>query len=347
MGNVALQRVAVMAELVEVHPFVGPAKQVFVGHGEIEAVEGDAQGLGPKPAVDVRMHALLVARHGLLVLFVADALFQFHHQRAVVLGHPSVCCVDHEDASALGVPVIVNEHVVEGAVRMLCAHANGKSVNAVVEHAFADVEGGFLFGDGIEQGTEAHVGSRPSGVAEPQRAAADERHAQHQGSKDAEERHARGLHGRQFAALGEVAHGHDGGDEDGEREREIDQTRGREDHQFENHPEIEAFADEVVGVHPQELHVQDEQRHGQGDGEGAEKGTKHEPRHPHVAKILVRSRVPWRENHRIHAFHTNSMLEPGRHNGRWNAPFKLFHAHPRGRRLCAGSRDGVQGECPR
>ena len=179
-----------MTELREVHPFVGPAKQVFVGHGEIEAVEGNAQGLGPKLAVDVRMHAFLVARHGLLVLFVADALFQFHHQGTVVLGHPPMCCMDHEDASALRIPVIVNEHVVQGAVRVFGAHANGKSVNAVVENAFADVEGGFLFGDGIEQGTEAHVGSRPAGVAEPQRAAADKRHAKHQGAEDAEKRHA-------------------------------------------------------------------------------------------------------------------------------------------------------------
>ena len=49
-----------MAEFREIHSFVGPAEQVLVGHGEVEAVQGDAQRLGPKPTVDVRMHALLL-----------------------------------------------------------------------------------------------------------------------------------------------------------------------------------------------------------------------------------------------------------------------------------------------
>ena len=174
-----------VVQFTQVHALVRPAKQVFVGHRKVQAVKGDAQGLLAKSAVDVGVHALLFSGKGLLVFFVAHAVLKFHDEGAVSLGHLSVLGVDDKHAPSLGVAVVVNEHVVQRSVRMFGAHPNGESIDAVVEDPFTDVEGGLLFGDRVEEGSEPHVGGGPSCVAEPQGAAADDGHAQDEGAQDA------------------------------------------------------------------------------------------------------------------------------------------------------------------
>ena len=51
---------------------------------------------------------------------------------------------------------------------------------------------------------------------------------------------------------------------------EVDQASGGKHHQLEHDPQFESFAYQIVGIDPQKLHVQDEQRHGKRDGKGPE-----------------------------------------------------------------------------
>ena len=264
------ERVAVIGQIAEVHLFERPAKQILVGHREIEAVQWDLEALPGKGALDVGMDAFRGFGDGFSVLLVADAVFQFQDQAALFFGHPATLGVDHEHAFALRVAMVVDQDVVEGAVGMLLGYTDGKTINAVVEDTLSDVQGRPLFGHRIQQGPEPNVGCRPSRVAEPKRTARNDDHAQHKRPEDAEKGHARGFHGGQFAALREVAHGHDGGDEHSQRKGQVDQACGGKHHQLEHHPQFETLADQIVGVHPQKLHVQDEQRHGKRDGKRPE-----------------------------------------------------------------------------
>ena len=95
------QRIAGLGQIAKVHLLEGPAKQVLVGHGEIQAVQWDAQGLPLKGASNVRVHPFLGPGHGLLVFFIADAVFQLNDQMAVGFRHAAALGVHHEHALPL------------------------------------------------------------------------------------------------------------------------------------------------------------------------------------------------------------------------------------------------------
>ena len=109
-------------------------------------MQGDAQGLPLKGASNVRVHPFLGPGHGLLVFFIADTVFQLNDQMAFGFGHLTALGLHHKDAFSFGISVVVNQKFFQPSVRMLGAHPDGEAVDAVVEDALTEVEGGLLFG---------------------------------------------------------------------------------------------------------------------------------------------------------------------------------------------------------
>ena len=70
----------------------------------------------------------------------------------------------------------------------------------------------------------------------------------------------------------EAAQGHDAAHEDSQRQGQIDQARGGIEQELEHHENAQALADHLIGIDPQELHVEEEQRHEEGDDERADEG---------------------------------------------------------------------------
>ena len=132
------------------------------------------------------------------------------HETAV--GHDDVGLVD-----ALG--VVVDDDVAQGAaVGVFAVDAYYVAVDFVVIFAGADADGGF-FALYVVEGDAVFVhGHGEDVVGEVEGYACHEEGDEGHGEHDAAYGNAAGFHGYEFVFFAEVAHGHDGGEEDGDGE---------------------------------------------------------------------------------------------------------------------------------
>ena len=93
---------------------------------------------------------------------------------------------------------------------------------------------------------------------------------------DAADRDAAGFHGHEFVFLAEIAHGHDGGEEDGDGKGHGDEGGGGIEEEFGDDTDFKAFAHKVVDVFPYELHEEHKDGDGKGEQQRAEEGLEDE-----------------------------------------------------------------------
>ena len=193
-------------------------------------------------------------------LLVGLAVEKRHQQVFLVVRKTDVSRIGHDGVHvAVGRAVVVYQHVVQQMrFGFLPADADRHVVDAVEEQSVLKFETLFLLADVVQDAEHLFVGVRHEVVADEEAAHGDQAHQNNQRLGDAYERHAGRLHGQQFVVLAQIAHGHDGRQQHGQRQSQRDHVGHEVGHQLDDDACAESFAHQLVDVTPHDVHHQDE-----------------------------------------------------------------------------------------
>lgn len=262
-------------ELGDVHHLIASLEEVLAA--AVEGERGDVEGDGLLIEADGGEGApMVVLASGGLGVGVAVA--EGEAEVAVVgRGGHDAAAGDDDGGLAHAVGVVVDDHVVEGAaVRVFAADSDDIALDVLVVFAGAYVDGGFLAGDVVEGHAVFEHGGGHHIVGKIEGHAREEQHDEGHGTHDAADGYAAGFHGNELVLLAEVAHGHNGGEEDGDGESHGDKGGRSIQEKFGNDIELEAFPNQVVDILPHELHEQHEDRDGESEHQRADERAEYE-----------------------------------------------------------------------
>ena len=214
-----LERVYGYAELRDVHGLVAALEEVFaaLAVGKRRDVYGDGLFAEVDGGHGVRAAGILAAAK----LGISVSVVKGEDEVAVVHGRLHGALLGHYDRCLFpALLVVVDDDVLQGvAVLRLAADADHIAVDLLVVFARAYVDGRLLACDVVEGLAIAHHGLGHDVVGEIEGHASEQQHNDGHGHHDPADAYAAGLHGYKFVLLAEVAHGHDRGEEHGDRQR--------------------------------------------------------------------------------------------------------------------------------
>ena len=202
------------------------------------------------------------------------AVVEGEEEVVVVGGGLHVAVVGHDDVGLRdAVGVVVDDDIAESAaVGVFFVDTDDVAVDFVVVFAWADAYGGFFALHVVEGGAIFVHGHGEDVVGEVEGHACEQESDEGQRHHDAAEGYASGFHGYEFVFFAKVAHGHDGGKENGDREGHGYEGGGGVEHQFGDDAEVEPFAHKVVDILPHKLHQQHKYRYSECKQERSEEG---------------------------------------------------------------------------
>ena len=159
---------------------------------------------------------------------------------------------------ALACGVVVDHHPVHHAVVILGFGAQHVTIDAVVEGARRNLDLVLRTADVIAQGIDLVPGDRHQVVADIEGSDADEHRCYHQRQHHPRERNAGTLDGHQLVMVAHLPEHHHRCQQGGERKGEREDCTSPQKHEFEYDLQPQAFTHELVDIHPEELHHQDE-----------------------------------------------------------------------------------------
>src|SRR5882724_3864985 len=205
---------------------------------------------------------------------VKRAILELELQRFLVGGNDHLALLRHDDiVLQAGIILFVDDDVADRAVVFFfLADLDHVAFDAVVEDAFLDVEGRLGHDDIVFQGIHLQVGHRDDIIVEQESDIADEDADEEQRAHEPEQGNAGGLDGHQLEGLAQVAEGHDGRQQYGEGQGQGYERCADIENEPSDGAEVDAFADHVVDIEPEELQHQDEGRDKKNSDEGADEG---------------------------------------------------------------------------